>query len=119
MSPAARLNVACVVALLGLQLAWHGVVRWPGASIALLFVLGLPLAIVLVMHVLRRRSARFWTGVVALLTFCHGIAEAWTLDGARMPGLAEAVLSAVAVSSASWDGMRARFRPRRPTPPNV
>ena len=114
MSPAARLNLACVVALLALQAAWHGAGAWPGSTVVLLVLLGAPLAGVLVMHLLRRRSARFWTAVVALLTFCHGVVEAWTLPGARVPGLAEAALSALAVGSASWDGMKARFARRRP-----
>jgi len=114
MSTAVRLNAALALALLSLLVAWHGVARWPGASVGLLVLLGLPLAAVLALHVAQRRSARFWTGVVALLTFCHGITEAWTLSGARLPGLAEALLSALAVLSASWDGLRTRFHRRRP-----
>ena len=119
MSAALRINIACVLALLALQAAWHALVRWPGGNLGLLVLLGVPVAAVLLMHLLRRPSARFWTGVVALLTFCHGITEAWTLPGARIPGLAEAALSALAVTSASWDGMRARFGARRARPPNV
>jgi hypothetical protein len=119
MSTALRINIACALALLGLQIAWHGFVRWPGGNAGLLVLLGAPVAATVLLHLLRRPSARFWTGVVALLTFCHGVTEAWTLAGARLPGLAEAALSAAAVTSASWDGMRARFRARRGAPPNV
>jgi uncharacterized membrane protein len=114
-----RVNLACVLALLAQQVAWHGMLRWAGGSTALLVILGMPLAAVLVLHLARRPSARFWSGVVALLTFCHGITEAWTLPGALTPGLVEAVVSALAVTSASWDGMRARFARKRPAPPNV
>ena len=119
MSVASRANLACVAALAGLQVAWHGLRLWPGASLALLVVLGLPLAAVLLLHALRRPSARFWSGVVALLTFCHGITEAWTLPGAGVPGLAEAAVSALAVVGASWDGLQARFAGKRRAPPTV
>jgi hypothetical protein len=118
-SAALRINLACALALLGLQVAWHGLVRWPGGNVGLLVLLGVPVAATVLLHLLRRPSARFWTGVVALLTFCHGVTEAWTIAGARWPGLAEAALSAAAVTSASWDGMHARFAARRRTPPNV
>ena len=114
MSPASRINLACVLALLALQVAWHGTGAWPGGTMALLVLFGAPLAGVLVLHVLRRRSARFWTAVVALLTFCHGVVEAWTVPAALLPGLSEAAISALAVGSASWDGMKARFGKRRP-----
>lgn len=113
MRAATRANAALALALLALLVAWHGWAKWPGASAGLLVVLGLPLAAVLGLHVAQRPSARFWTGVVALVTFSHGVTEAWTLAGARAPALAEAALSALAVASASWDGLRARFGRRR------
>lgn len=116
---ATHANLACVSALLLLQVAWHGMQRWPGGSLALLLLLGAPLAAVFLMHLAQRRSARFWTGVVALLLFCHGIAEAWALPAARLPALAEVALSVAAVVTSSWDGLRARFGRRRPTPPTV
>ena len=119
MSAAARVNLGSVLLLLMLQLAWHGMLRWTGGNTGLLVVLGVPLAGVLLLHLARRRSARFWSGVVALLTFCHGITEAWTLAGARVPGLAEAALSALAVTSASWDGLKARRARKAAVPPPV
>ena len=119
MSAATRLSLACAVGLLALQIAWHVAFRWPGANPGLLAVLGLPVAAVVALHLAQRRSACFWTGVVALLTFSHGVTEAWTVAAARWPALAEAALSVLAVVSSSWDGMRARFGRRRPTPPTV
>jgi uncharacterized membrane protein len=118
-SAASRANVACAAALLGVQVAWHGLRLWPGGSVALLVMLGLPLALVLVLLAMRRPSARFWSGVIALLTFCHGVSEAWTLPGAGAAGLGEAALSATLVLTASWDGMRARFVGKRRAPPAV
>jgi uncharacterized membrane protein len=118
-SAASRSNVACVVALFGLQVAWHGLRLWPGGSVALLLILGLPSALVLLLLALRRPSAHFWSGVIALLTFCHGVTEAWTVPGAGAAGLGEAALSVASVLTASWDGMRARFAGKTRAPPAV
>jgi uncharacterized membrane protein len=105
--------------LLALHVAWNGAgLGGPSSRLALLG-LALPLAIVAAMQFLSRPSARFWSGVVALLTFCHGVSEAWADPAARALALVEIALSLVVIASASWDGVIARFDRRRGPPPAV
>jgi len=59
-----------------------------------------------------RRTAAFWSGVVALLWFSHGVMVAWTRPAERGFALAEVVLSLVVVAIASVPGLRARFSRR-------
>jgi uncharacterized membrane protein len=119
MTPAAWTNRSAVLALLALHLAWNGAGLWGPSSRLALVGLALPLAVVAVMQLASRPGARFWSGVVALLTFCHGVVESWADPAARMPALAETALSLVVVASASWDGIVARFGRRRGPPPTV
>ena len=119
MTPAGWTNRITALALLALHLAWNAAGVWGPASRLALVVLGLPLAAAVALHLASRPSARFWTGVVALLTFCHGVSEAWAAPAARVPALLEIVLSLVAIGSASWDGIVTRFGRRRGPPPAV
>lgn len=116
---ASRATTAAVLALLALQLAWNGFGLWPSASVGVLVLLGAPLVVVALMQLAGLRSARFWAGVLALLTFCHGVTEAWTIPTARFPAGIEVLLSVFAVLAASWNGLQARFRKGRPAPPPV
>ena len=109
-TPAAWACLAGVLALLALHLAWHGSLAWRAQPApVLLLIFGLPLLAIAAGLILRRPSARFWSGVAALVTFCHGIAEAWAIPAARVPGLLEMLLSVAVVLASSWDGLRARF----------
>ncbi|AXK72574.1 DUF2069 domain-containing protein [Lysobacter sp. TY2-98] len=60
----------------------------------------------------RRRTAGFWSGVLALLWFSHGVMVAWTRPGERGYALAEVVLALVIVAASSVPGLRARFGAR-------
>ena len=117
----ARWTFAGVMALLALQWVWHVAlfppVPSPGYWVAI--ALSLPLAMLAVALWLRRRSARYWSGVAALVYFCHGIAEAWTLPAERWLALAEAGLSVAVIVAANWPGLAARFKRRASPPPNV
>ena len=119
MTPATCTNRGAVLALLALHVAWNGAGLWGPSSRLALVGLALPLAVVAAMQFGSRPSARFWSGVVALLTFCHGVSEAWADPAARTPALVETALSLVVVASASWDGIVARFGRRRGPPPAV
>ena len=119
MTPAARTNRGAVLGLLALHVAWNGAGLWGPSSRLALVGLALPLAVVAAMQFTARPSARFWSGVVALLTFCHGVTEAWTDPAARIPALVEIALSLLVIAGASWDGMVARFGRRRGPPPTV
>jgi uncharacterized membrane protein len=114
MTRAARATAVATLALFALQLAWHGWLvppaRVPPWAMALFFAAPLLPAVVLVL--LRHRRAGFWGALAALLYFCHGVMVAWAVPGERGLALAEAVLSAMLVVAASWDGMRGRFAAR-------
>ena len=121
MSGARGLAAACTFALLALQWAWRAAQPgspWPWWLAALLF--SLPLLPPALMFALRRPRAPLWAGTLALLYFCHGIAE-WRADPAQAPwALAEVLLSLALVFAAGWPGIAAKLGKRRsPPPPNV
>lgn len=119
MTPATWVNRGAVLGLLALYAAWSGAGLWSPPSRLALAGLALPLAVVAVLQLASRPSARFWSGVVALLTFCHGVTEAWADPAARVPALVEVSLSLLVIAGASWDGIVARFGRRRGPPPTV
>ena len=121
MNAARGIAAACTFALLGLQWAWRAMQpapSWPWWLAALLF--SLPLLPPAIAFVLRRPRAPLWAGTIALLYFCHGIAE-WRADPAQVPwALAETALSVVLVFAAGWPGIAAKLARRKaPPPPNV
>ena len=58
-------------------------------------------------------NARFWSGVLALGWFSHGVMVAWTRPAERSYALVEVVLSLAVVLAASLPGLRSRFARRR------
>jgi uncharacterized membrane protein len=112
-SRAHRLAVAMLVALVALQFAWHAPqpTGWLGAA-----VYALPLLWVGLLVAARRHGAFFWTGVLALPYFCHGIAEAFAVPPDRWMAVAEALLAGALALAVSWDGLRARRARRRAAP---
>jgi uncharacterized membrane protein len=116
-----RATFAGVMALFALQWLWHGAL-FPVAGEAwywLPIVFSLPPAMLALSLWLRRASARYWSGVIALLYFCHGITEAWTVDAARSLALAEVALAVAIILAANWVGLAVRFKRRDAAPPNV
>jgi uncharacterized membrane protein len=120
MSPMATLARVSIVALFALLLAWHGVLAPPqeAAPWAMAAFFALPLLPAFVLALAGHRKAGFWGALAALLYFSHGVMVAWTTPETRVLGLLEALLAAVLVVSASWDGLRARMA-KRPAPPAV
>ncbi len=57
--------------------------------------------------------ASFWSGVLALLWFSHGVMIAWSEPSERGYALAEVILAIAIVIAASAGGMRARARKRK------
>ena len=117
MSRANRIAAAAVVALLALQWLWHAWLAPPLAqpwAMALFFSLPILPAFVLVL--LRHRRAGFWGSLAALVYFSHGVMAAWSDPGVTGLALAQSLLAAVLVVSASWDGVRARFAKRKAAP---
>jgi len=108
-------------ALLALQWAWRATQpapAWPWWLAAVLF--SLPLLPPAMAFLLRRPRAPLWAGTVALLYFCHGIAE-WRAAPAQAPwAIAETLLAVVLVFAAGWPGIAAKMAKRRESrPPNV
>jgi len=120
MSAAPRIAAGAIVALFGLQLAWHGWLSPPAKAdpwpVAAFFALPILPALLLVL--LGHRRAGFWGALAALLYFSHGVMAAWASPGETWLGLLQAALSAILVVAASWDGMKGRFN-KRPAPPAV
>jgi uncharacterized membrane protein len=118
---ARSLTLGGLAALAALQWIWHAWLlppRWPvGLWLAAAF--SLPLLVAGWGLLANRPSARFWAGVFALLYFCHGITEAWTLEAARFLGLGESALAVLVIVASCWNGMRARFGGRAKPPTNV
>lgn len=121
MSLARRYAALGILALLALQWLWHALLLPPETArpwlVALLFSLPILPAAVLVL--LRHRQAGFWGGVAALLYFCHGIAETWTVPESWPLALTETGLSVWIILAGSWEGMRARFGKSKAPPSNV
>lgn len=100
--------VACLVALSGLFLFWFGREPW-GA----LVVFAVPPAVLALAALRGWRRAGFWSGVLALAWFSHGVMVAWTRAPERLFAVAEIILALVVVFAASLPGLRARFGGRR------
>lgn len=63
----------------------------------------------------RRRTAAFWSGVLALGWFAYGVMEAWALSGTpRLIAAAVAGLALVIIACGNYAALKARFggRPR-------
>ena len=62
-----------------------------------------------------RRTAPFWSAVLALGWFCHGVMVAWERADGRAWALAEVALALGIVFAASGPALRARFGGRGAT----
>lgn len=103
---ARRLGFGAWMALLALQILWHGVVLpapgaayWPALALAVV-----PLALPLLAW-RKPMRALLLVGMVALFYFAHGVADVWATPGARAWASAEialAVLLVLAYGAASW-----------------
>ncbi len=83
--------------------------------IAALLVFTLP-PLAMLLAVLRgSATAAFWSGVLGLLWFCHGVMVAWGRPPERGYAWGEIVLAVAIIFAASWPGLRARFGGRKAT----
>jgi len=104
-----RLLAVLLLALAALFAAWFaGDARYPQA----LAVFALPPLLLAIGVLARRRTAPFWSGVLALGWFCHGVMLAWERAEGRGFALAEVALALGIVFAACWPGLRARSRGR-------
>ena len=88
--------------LAALQVVWHGWLFLPArmpVAIALVIAL-VPLALPLV-YWRRPQRALLVAGMVALIYFCHGVAEAWAAPQERVLASIEIILSLVLILSSA------------------
>ncbi|MBW8823770.1 MAG: DUF2069 domain-containing protein [Xanthomonadales bacterium] len=110
MTPPRRILFIALVLLALLDLAWF----WHEPLARVVFTL--PVALCALGVWLRRHTAGFWSGVLALLWFSHGVMAAWTRPPERLQAFAEIALALVVILAASIPGMRARFAQRKSGP---
>lgn len=103
MTTARRILFAALVLLAVLDLAWF----WHEPLARIVFTL--PPALCALAVWMHRRTAGFWSGVLALLWFSHGVMVAWTRPPERLQASAEIMLALAVILAASIPGMRARF----------
>lgn len=96
-------------ALLALTAAYGGWLWAEGAEPGLWAVFALPPLLLGAGVWLRRRTAPFWSGVMALLWFSHGVMVAYSEPDQRTWGLAVTALSVAIVVLSSLRGLVARF----------
>ena len=99
-----------LLALLILQVAWHGFMPAPRSALGWsAFALAvLPLVLLMPGAWRARPAPLFWANLVCLLYFCHGVSEAWTEPSVRRWALLEVALSVVVVSAYGAFGLRSR-----------
>jgi len=81
--------------------------------IAALLVFTLPPLLALVAVLRGGAKAAFWSGVLGLFWFSHGVMAAWSRPAEAAYAWGEIVLAVAIVVAASWPGLQARFGKRR------
>lgn len=104
-----------LLALLALQLYWHGLAPPPRSAMgwAALVVAVLPLLLALPGAWKARPMPLFWANFMALLYFCHGVSEAWTTPALRLPAFVEIALSVIVICAYGAFGLHSRRQARR------
>ena len=107
-APSARAPSSLLLRLaLGLLVALY--VVWFRDDQAAVAFFALPPLLLLAGLLFKRRTAAFWSGVIALAWFSHGVMIAYAEPAHRAYALGEVALSVLIVVTASLPGLRARF----------
>ena len=103
-----------IVALLVLQLLWHGLWLVPRSASPWVYAafFCLPLLPSVWLALRGHRAAVFAGALAALLYFCHGVMEAMSAPAERHLAAIEIVLSLWVIVAASWPGLRGRLGKR-------
>ena len=94
------------------SLWFHESASW----IALTVFFTLPPLLLLVGVLRRNAKAVFWTGVLGLFWFSHGVMEAYAVPAERGYAVTELVLAIVVIVASSWPGVSARFGKKKRNP---
>ena len=105
-------NRVLVAALAALSLLYGAWFLRSGDMVAAA-VFALPPAALALLARLRQRATAFWSGVLALVWFSHGVMVAWSRPPDRGFALAAVVLSLMVVFAANAGALRARFSRRQ------
>jgi len=108
------LGAAALALLLLLQLLWHALLQPPPASRLLptLVLAVMPLLLALWTCLGNLRRGVLIGGIVGLFYFCHGIGVAYADAAARLPALAEVVLTLVVIGALGWDARKYKRPPK-------
>ncbi len=106
---AARDRILLSAALLALSTLFALWFHHDRNVIAALLFFALPPLLLAIGVWARRPSARFWSGVIALGWFSHGVMIAWADPVQRGHALAEIALALFIVFVSSASGLRAKF----------
>ena len=107
---AARVLIAALAALAALFAAWFAPQPHPWAALA---VFALPPALLAIGRWRGRRTAAYWSSVLGLFWFSHGVMVAYSRPAERWFALAEVALALVIIFAASGPGMRARLAQKK------
>lgn len=103
-----RALIAALLALAALYGAWF--VReseWTAVA-----VFAAPPLLLALLAMARLRAAAFWSGVLALAWFSHGVMVAWSDPARRGYALAAVALSLLVIGAGNFEALRARRRRR-------
>jgi len=105
-----KVLAGALLALSALFVAWMHDDRY---ALAAMLVFALP-PLVLMAFVLRGSAgAAFWSGVIGLGWFSHGIMVAYSRPPELLFALAETALAVLIVVAGSWPGLAGRFSRRK------
>lgn len=102
----ARVLVASLFALSTLYVVWFARDADPVAEFV---VFALPPLVLALTRWRGWRTAAFWASLLGLFWFSHGVMAAWSRPREAAFAWGEIVLSLVAIFSACWPGLQARF----------
>ncbi|ADV28198.1 hypothetical protein Psesu_2364 [Pseudoxanthomonas suwonensis 11-1] len=105
-APSHRILGIALLALAVLYMAWFREDRHAAAA---LLVFALPPLLLAVPAWRGGRKAAFWSGVLALFWFSHGVMHAWAHPEGALFAWTTIALSLVVVTASSWPGLKARF----------
>ncbi len=99
-----------LLALLALQILWHGFLPPPRSALgwSALTVTVLPLLLVLPGAWRGWPMPLFWANLLCLLYFCHGVSEAWMQPAMRGWALLEITLAVLVVGAYGRFGLASR-----------
>ena len=109
---AARDRILLSIALVALAIVFSLWFRSDRNVVAALLFFALPPLLLALGVWTQRGSARFWSGVIALGWFSHGVMIAWADAAQRGYALAEIALALFIVFVSSASGLRAKFGKR-------